>query len=170
MSRYRNGQPVQGVAVPRSSINYPVYPYYPYYPVYPYYPYYGYGFGFGYGYGYGYGYPYYGYPWYGTSIGMYGGGGYGYDTGGGGGYENQYAYHETGSIRLRASPSNAKVYIDGALMGIVDDFDGLGHHLDLPVGQHQLELRADGYETFTTTIMVDAGKTLTERASLNKKK
>src|SRR5262249_17270779 len=138
VGRYRNGQPIQGTAVPRSSINYPGYPVYPIYPYYPYYPYYpgywpgyGFGFGFGYGYGYGYGYPdgYGGYPWYGRSIGVYGGGYSGYDTGSSGGSDNQYAYHETGSIRLRASPSTAKVYIDGALMGIVDDFDGLGHHL-----------------------------------------
>ena len=30
----------------------------------------------------------------------------------------------TGSIRLKASPNSAKVYIDGTLMGTVDDFDG----------------------------------------------
>ena len=33
-----------------------------------------------------------------------------------------------------------------------------------------LELRADGYQTLTKEITVEAGKTLTERASLKKKK
>ncbi len=74
-----------------------------------------------------------------------------------------------GSIRLRASPSSAKVYVDGTLMGIVDDFDGLSSHLDLAAGQHALELRADGYETYSGTINVLVGKTMTERVTLKKK-
>ena len=161
-ARYRNGSPTQGTAVPRGSVNYPVYPIYPYYPGY-WYPFYG---GFGYGYGYGYYDPWYSgaYAGYGYGGG-YGGGGYSGDSGG---YTSTYV--ETGSIRLKANVETAKVYIDGALMGVVDDFDGLGHHLDIAAGSHELQLRADGYETFTSTISVEAGKTLTERVSLNKKK
>jgi hypothetical protein len=158
VARPRYGAPSQGQAVGRLPGQYPIYPVYPYYPYYPSY-WYPYGFGFGYGYyGYGYG------PWYGGYGGYYGGGGY---SEGGGSYETETA---TGSIRLRASPSIAKVYIDGTLMGIVDDFDGLSNHLDLPAGQHTIELRADGYETYTGTINVIEGKTMTERVTLNKKK
>ena len=161
MARPRYGAPTQGQAVSRGYGNYPVYPYYPIYPYYPYYPYY-------YPYGYGFGFGYYGaYPWYGGYGGYgYGGGGYsgGYSEGGG-----NYTDIASGSIRLRASPSNAKVYIDGTLMGIVDDFDGLSNHLDLPAGQHTIELRADGYETYSGTINVLVGKTTTERVSLKKK-
>jgi len=109
-------------------------------------------------YPYGYGY----YDPYGPYYGGYysGGGGYGRDT-----TEDT----ETGSIRLRAKPSTAKVYIDGALAGVVDDFDGLTNHLELAPGVHQIELRADGYETYVGQITVEAGKTLTERISLKKK-
>ncbi len=139
---------------------YPIHPVYPYYPYYPSY-WYPYGFGFGYGY-YGY------YPgYYGGSMAM------GYYGGGGGYSEGEERYSSgvaMGSIRLRASPSNAKVYVDGTLMGIVDDFDGLSNHLDLSAGQHTLEIRADGYETYTGTVNVLEGKTMTERVSLNKKK
>ena len=156
-ARPRYGSPTQGQAVSRAPGQFPVYPYYPIYPYYPYYPYYypyGYGFGFGY---------YSAYPWYGGFGGYYGGGGY---SEGGGSYTTEMA---TGSIRLRASPSNAKVYVDGTLMGIVDDFDGLSNHLELSAGQHALELRADGYETYSGTINVQVGKTMTERVSLKKK-
>jgi hypothetical protein len=152
----------------------------------------GYGAGFGYGYNpffydpfypfgyanYGLGYPGlgYGYPW------GYGGLGYGYPGAGVGdpyAYDDQYrrgappseASHETGSIRLKVSPETAQVYIDGTLAGTASEFDGLvGHHLVLEVGSHQLELRADGHETFHDTIVVEANKTITERASLKKTK
>ena len=73
-----------------------------------------------------------------------------------------------GSIRLKASPKDAKVYIDGALVGTVDDFDGLSSHLQLAEGVYQLELRADGYEPYSSELAVEAGKTLTARVSLKK--
>jgi hypothetical protein len=77
--------------------------------------------------------------------------------------------HATGSIRLKVSPGTAEVYIDGVLAGAAREFDGMfSHHLVLESGPHQLELRADGYETYHETISVDAGKTLTERLSLKK--
>lgn len=95
------------------------------------------------------------------------------------GYDNGYGRNErqaqqvgqpTGSLRLRVNPSGAKVYVDGTLMGLVDDFDGLSHHLDIPAGSHTIEFRADGYETYTTNITVELGRTVTLRASLNRKK
>jgi hypothetical protein len=132
---------------------------------------------FGYGYS-GLGYPGlgYGYPW------GYGSLGYGYPVAGDPyAYDDQYrrgmpsaasqTSHETGAIRLKVSPETAQVYIDGTLAGTASDFDGMvGHHLVLEVGTHELELRAEGHETFHETIVVEANKTLTERASLKKTK
>ena len=124
-------------------------------------------------------------PWrYGATRWMYGRYGLWYDPysdytyyddwyygGGGGGYSesDDRERKEVGSIRLKANPSSAKVYIDGALVGIVDDFDGLRNHLEIEAGAHQLELRAEGYETFIGEITVDPGKTRTERINLKKK-
>jgi hypothetical protein len=71
-------------------------------------------------------------------------------------------------VRLRANARQAKVYVDGALVGTVDDFDGLAGHLTLDAGLHQLELRADGYQTFSTDISVVASRTKTERVNLKK--
>jgi len=169
VARDRNGRPIQGTATARPPYLYPAPPIYGYpgygYPGYGYgywYPYYGPGFGYGYGYG------YYD-PWWYGSFGFYGA--YPYGGGGGyGGYSGDYRSIATGSIRLRVSPDSAKVYIDGTLMGAASDFSGLTHHLEVPAGQHQLELRADGYETYQGTVDVDAGRTMTERVTLNKKK
>lgn len=75
-----------------------------------------------------------------------------------------------GSIRIKADPKTAKVYVNGALVGIVDEFDGLTDHLELEAGAHQLELRAEGYETFITDVTVEPDKVRTERISLKKVK
>jgi hypothetical protein len=141
------------------------------------------------GYGYGYGYVTMD-PWrYGTAYWVFGQNGlWWYDPYSYGGYGSDYGYYnptgyttslqswspqsptgETGSLRLRVSPSSAKVYVDGALKGSVDEFDGLSHHLDVATGEHHLEIKADGYETYTTDIVVENGKTFTVRASLKKK-
>ena len=45
----------------------------------------------------------------------------------------------------------------------------LSGHLALAGGMHQLELRADGYQTYSADINVAVGKTITERISLKKK-
>jgi hypothetical protein len=74
----------------------------------------------------------------------------------------------TGSIRFKVNPKSAKVYIDGALAGTVDEFDGLSDHLELTSGSHQLELRADGYKSYTGTLDVKEGQTRTTRVSLDK--
>jgi hypothetical protein len=173
---------------------YPYYGYgYPYYPSfgigfgynYGYYDPFWFSFGFSYSSGPGYwGYPYgkgYAYPY----------GAYPYTQGhvhveGGGSSKDDQVYsepsdrysepsdrhdereREMGSIRLRANPREAKVYVDGALVGTVDEFDGLIHHLELAPGTHQLELRATGYESYSTDISVAAGKVRTERANLRR--
>ena len=71
-------------------------------------------------------------------------------------------------IRFRANPKHARVYVDGALVGTVDEFDGLSNHLEIEAGRHQIELRADGYQSYTSEIAVRADRTVTERASLKK--
>jgi hypothetical protein len=163
-----------------------------YYPGYYAWPSYGFhvsvGLGFGYGYGYSpYGYaPYYGlYPYapfyYGYNPYYYPAYGYGVSTS----YQSSGSYGgnrddsdrteiqteiqtPTGSLRVRATPISAKVYIDGALAGRVDDFDGLSDHLKVEAGTHELELRADGYQPYSVHVTIDAGKTRTERATLKK--
>lgn len=71
-----------------------------------------------------------------------------------------------GSVRLKVSPRSARVYIDGALVGVVDDFDGLTQQLELEAGRYALELRADGYQTYVGEVSVSPGRTKTERISM----
>jgi hypothetical protein len=184
--RQRNGRPISGVAQPRGENDLISFPFYgPWGSLYPY---------VGSGFGYGLGYVTYD-PWrYGATGWVWGrnglwydpfsynpygfGGGYGgyYDPYGyGGGYsssmrdeEETYEPRRVGSLRLRANPKEAKVYIDGALVGTVDEFDGLSDHLELEAGPHQLELKADGYQTYSGTINVPVGKTMTERVKMKK--
>lgn len=119
----------------------------------------------------GYGYRYWHDPY------LYGPGAYGsspyywnqpqYDIPRSGRYEDEdRAETPTGSLRLKVSPRTAKVYVDGALAGVVDEFDGLSSHLRLPAGRHQIEFRAEGFETKSVEVVVEPGKTRTERASL----
>jgi hypothetical protein len=186
VGRDRGNRAVLGQAVPR-----PIYAgsplpvhhiYYPYYPWSSYYSRYGY---YGYGYNYAFGYPCgwsYGCgSWYNPF--WYGGYGYPYGYGGYDSYDqddrnyssssssNSFEEPERrmGSIRIKAKPASAKVYIDGTLVGIVDDFDGLTNHLELEAGAHEMEVRADGYITLVKDITVKAGQTSTERISLKKK-
>jgi len=94
-----------------------------------------------------------------------------YYAGGGGGSsrdDDADASEPSGAVRLRVSPVSAKVYVDGGLVGVVDDFDGLSGHLRLTVGTHLVEIKADGYETFVPEIAISAGKTTTVRGSLKK--
>jgi hypothetical protein len=140
--------------------------------------------GFGWNYGYGWYDPWYGDSfYYGGSAWLWGRNGLWYDP-----YAyypyNPYSYSSgyyadepaarapakraMGSLRLKASPSVAKVYVDGTLMGTVADFAGLTHHLKIEPGAHTLELRADGYRTMATDVTVTTGTT-TVRLTLKKK-
>jgi hypothetical protein len=198
-TRDRNGRPVVGTASTRMLGTVTGLPGPTFGPWGRYFPWYSTGFGWNYGffqydpfYAYGYDYGYGLGPWYdpfyydpfnpfGYGYGMFRYGGY-YSPSErslymGGASSGRYSSssssttHLTGSIRLKVSPDTAKVYIDGVLAGTAGEFDGLvSHHLTLEGGTHQLELRADGYETYQSTLTVDPGKTLTERVSMKKSK
>lgn len=155
-SRPRDERPVTGRAVRRDSpppqSTRPIYVYR--YPSSRWYSPYGYGaFGVGYfyydpwawsPYGYGYGYAGY-YPrWDGP---------YGYDI---------------GSVRLRVTPRDAEVFVDGYYAGIVDDFDGIFQSLKLDSGAYRIEIRKDGFETLVFDVRVQYGRTITYRGEMER--
>ena len=117
--------------------------------------YYGHGYGHRY-YGYGYGHRYYGHGYYGHGYGHgYGGyGPYGYGA-------NRYS--DSGAVRIEVNPKESRkdiqVYVDEAHAGVVDDFDGFSQRLYLPPGNHEIEIRLDGYETQRMAIFVSPGDT-----------
>jgi hypothetical protein len=173
--RTRNGRPVIGSAVARTTVVGPTFVPWRYWS-----PIYAGGFGWNLGYvsyspwGYSgfyggrYGpwyYPYYPYGYYDPYYSPY----YPYASGGSYREDNRddSRTYEHGSLRIKASPSTAKVYVDGTLMGTVDDFNGLSNHLELETGTHRLELKAEGYKTVATDVTV---KTSTTTVRLNLKK
>jgi len=101
-------------------------------------------------------------PWGGAATSSYGG------SGGGSTTREEPEEDPTASIRLRVTPANAKVYVNGALVGTVSDFSGLTGHLKVTLGQHLVEIKADGYETFVPKLDLVAGRTTTVRGALKK--
>ena len=144
--RTRDGAPAEGTAVPRGTSR-PVPPtvisgggYYPWY--------YGGVYGLGYydpwwGVG-GYPDPYGGYPAYGSQSG------------------------DEGALRLKVSPKQAEVYVDGYYVGLVDDFDGLFQKLPMQAGPHHLEIRAAGYEPLVFDVQIEPGKKITYSGDLKR--
>ena len=118
-------------------------------------------------YGFGLGYymydPYWFDPYYDPYYGS-GGGGY---YGGGGGYSYR-AFRDTGSLRLKIRPRDAKVYIDGYYVGLVDSFDGLFQKLGIDSGGHRVEIRADGHEPLQFEVLITPGETVTYKGELKR--
>jgi hypothetical protein len=176
-SRPRGGQPTTGTAkdrtVPppdRNGGDHGRYGYYDPYGIYGYggyngnyygnyYPY-GYGFGMGYGLYSGFGWA----PYYGDPFGDPYGGGYGYA----GGSTTSYGRGEQGNLKLKVKPRSAKVYVDGYLVGTVDEFDGSFQKLALNTGRHKVEVKADGYETAEFDVLINAEQTVTFQGELKR--
>jgi len=77
---------------------------------------------------------------------------------------------KTGNLRIVASPKTASVYIDDALVGKVDEFDGLNDKLEVATGPHAVSVRAEGFQTATSDVVVEGGRTQTVRITLKKLK
>lgn len=120
-----------------------------------------YGFGYRGLHGFGPYYSYYPFGYYGYGPGYLSYGGYAADVAG-----PASEPELTGSIRFEVTPDTARIYIDGALVGTASDFDT--DHLDLAAGGYRLEIRADGYQTYSADVLVKAGQTMTERITLKR--
>ena len=71
-----------------------------------------------------------------------------------------------GGVQLDIDPRNAQVYVDGAYVGVVEEFSGYFRHLDLAAGPHSIAIVASGYEPLILDLIVAPGRTLTQRATL----
>ena len=103
--------------------------------------------------------------WYGTTGGY--GGGYS------GGYSRERSSQERsepsgprGGLKLKVSPSQAEVYVDGYYIGKVDDYNGAFQRLELPVGTHRVELRAKGYEPISFEVNIEPRDTIAYRGTM----
>jgi hypothetical protein len=87
--------------------------------------------------------------------------------GGSGGYSVRQ--DAIGQLRLKVKPKEAQVYVDGALAGKVDDFDGTFERLDLSEGPHRVELRLEGRTPLTFDVNIIADELVTYRGQLQEK-
>ncbi len=80
-----------------------------------------------------------------------------------------YAYSSPsyyGGVSLDIAPFNGEVYVDGAYMGIVEDFDGTYQALTLRAGRHRIEVRAPGYADLVFDVDVMPGQVIPYRGDL----
>ena len=112
---------------------------------------------------------YYPWGWGGLGLGGYYGWydpwGYGYDPYPGG---YSYGYYAEGALKLKVTPRQAEVFVDGYYAGSVDDYDGLFQRLRLESGPHRIEVRLDGYEPLSFEVRVLPNRTITYRGEMQK--
>lgn len=131
-----------------------------YRPVYVTSPYWGIGWGWG---GYGYWGPGWWGPGYASSLWWPGWGWWG----GPALYAPPYAaWGVTSDARLLVKPRNTEVYVDGALAGVVDQYDGVFQSLRLAPGTHRISLYLDGHKRFDTNVYVAPASTLKVRHTM----
>ena len=75
-----------------------------------------------------------------------------------------YGYYPTfmgpeADLRVLVKPTNAEVYVDGYLAGIVDEFDGFFQRLHVTPGQHEITLYLQGYRTAHQKLYLPANTT-----------
>jgi hypothetical protein len=83
-----------------------------------------------------------------------------------GAYEPPLEGAPIGGLQLDVEPRRAQVFVDGSYAGLVEDFSGYFHHLELPAGPHDISIVADGYEPLSLHVIVSPGATLTQRGAL----
>jgi hypothetical protein len=83
-----------------------------------------------------------------------------------GAYEPPLEGAPVGGVQLDIDPRRAQVFVDGTYAGLVEDFSGYFHHLELPAGPHDISIVASGYEPLSFHVIVSPGATLTQRGAL----
>jgi hypothetical protein len=70
-----------------------------------------------------------------------------------GGPYGRFAYEPRADLRIQVTPKQAEVYMDGYLVGIVDDFDGIFQRLRVPLGEHEITIYLNGYRTIREKLL-----------------
>jgi hypothetical protein len=63
-----------------------------------------------------------------------------------------------GGVSFSISPGDASVAVDGIVAGSVDQFNDPESPLNLPPGQHHIQVQAPGYRTLEFDVNVEAGR------------
>lgn len=75
-------------------------------------------------------------------------------------------YDPRAYLRLRVTPDDAAVYVDGFYAGVVDDFDGVFEGLPITPGGHSLIFYLHGFRTARHNIYVPPGASFSVRDTL----
>jgi hypothetical protein len=73
-----------------------------------------------------------------------------------------------GGLQLDIEPRHAQVYVDGRLVGQVEEFSGYYKHLPITAGPHLVQVIASDYEPLSFEVMVTPGRTTTYRWSMTR--
>ncbi len=73
-------------------------------------------------------------------------------------YPRYYNYEPGVDLRIQVEPKDAEVYLDGYLVGTVDDFDGIFQRLRVPYGEHEIAIYFQGYRTIQQKMLFRPGE------------
>jgi hypothetical protein len=73
-----------------------------------------------------------------------------------------------GGLQLDVQPWRSEVWVDGAFAGKVGDFTGYYQPLELPAGDHVIEILAENYNPLIFYITISPGVTSTYRGTLER--
>jgi hypothetical protein len=80
-----------------------------------------------------------------------------------------YVYgNDDGALKIKVTPRQAEVFVDGYFAGAVDDYDGLFQRLRLEPGPHRIEIRLDQYEPLAFDIRIEPDRTITYKGEMRK--
>jgi hypothetical protein len=69
-----------------------------------------------------------------------------------------HRYHRYASIKTDVEPDEARVYLDGRLIGTADDYDGFPRTLHVRPGSHHLEFRLRHHRSYAVDVNARANE------------
>jgi hypothetical protein len=72
----------------------------------------------------------------------------------------------TAEVKIKVTPDRAAVFLDGALVGHVHDFGGVGRAMLVAPGKHQIKIALPGYKDFTEEVNLQPNQKFTLKTDL----
>ncbi len=82
-------------------------------------------------------------------------------------YVNGYRVQPSGWLRVQAEPRDTEVLVDGLLV-TTDKLSGLSNSLGLLVGNHHVDVRKDGFQTYQGELLIQQAREVLLQVSLEK--
>ena len=75
-------------------------------------------------------------------------------------------YDRSASIRVQVAPRQAEVFVDGAFVGNVDEFDGVFQRLNIEPGNHEIVIYLEGHRLFSQRLYLQPGRSFNIRHTM----